>query len=91
MGDVLHRLRSRRLLRRLYATQEATKAIIGGAQIKPENGAILWGNIFQPIMKCRDTLSCCAKTDEPTDVQFGAKTRVGQRNHVIGGAADPPQ
>jgi len=43
MGDVLHRLRSRRLLRRLYATQEATKAIIGGAQIKPENGAILLG------------------------------------------------
>jgi len=31
----------------------------------------------------------CAKTAEPIEMPFGTKTRVGPRNHVLNGIADP--
>ena len=31
----------------------------------------------------------CAKTAEPIDMPFWMKTRVGPRNHVLDGGADP--
>ena len=32
----------------------------------------------------------CAKTDEPIKGLLGLQTRVGPRNHVLSGSADPP-
>jgi len=36
------------------------------------------------------TLSC-AKTDEPIEMLYWMKTRVGPRKHVLDGGADPPR
>ena len=40
---------------------------------------------------CRSvTLVNPAKTAAPIEMPFGLKTRVGPRNHVLGGRPDPP-
>jgi len=40
---------------------------------------------------CRSvTLVSPAKTAEPIEMQFGLRTRVGPRNHVLAGGPDPP-
>ena len=57
-------------------------------------------------MECRDAARCyhcsmvcvsllditvsCAELAELIDVSFGVWTRVGSRNHVLGGGLDPP-
>jgi len=46
------------------------------------------------VVRCKVMGHCavsCAKTGEPIDMPFWIKTRVGPRNHVLGGGADPPK
>ena len=38
-----------------------------------------------------DITTSCAKTAEPIEMPFGVWTRVGRRNHALGGARDPPR
>lgn len=37
------------------------------------------------------TATSCAKTTEPIDMPLGVWTRVGTRNHVLGGGSGPPR
>jgi len=47
--------------------------------------------VFRSLYVCPlDITTCCANTAEPIEVPFGVWSRVGPRNHVLGGGPDPP-
>jgi len=63
---------------------------IVGAPMPQGKGAILGGKVAANYNAYGHITASCAKTAEPMQMPFCNKTRVGKRNHVLDGGADPP-
>jgi len=52
-------------------------------------GAIIGGNVAAHCKVMENSMLSGVKTAEPIEMPFWLKTRLGPRNHVLDGAADP--
>ena len=64
--------------------------VLDGGHNPPSEGAIIWEKVAAHCKVMGHSKLRCAKTAKSIDMPFWTKTRLGPRNHVLDGGADPP-